>query len=89
MLTKDQILKLKAKAHGLKPVVTIGNNELTPAVHHEIDIALNAHELIKIRVNALDKAHRQTMTDTLCAEHKATLIGIIGHIVIVYRKNED
>ena len=39
---------LKAKAHVLKPTVMIGQHGLTDAVIAEIDIALNAHELIKI-----------------------------------------
>ena len=89
MLNKDQIRQLKAAAHDLKPVVIIGHNELSPAVHNEIDIALKAHELIKIRVNANDKAHRQTMVEEICQHQAATLIGIIGHIAIIYRKNTD
>ena len=34
----------------LHPVVAIGQHGLTPAVLHEIDVNLIAHELIKIRV---------------------------------------
>jgi len=89
MLNKDQIRQLKAQAHSLSPVVIIGHNELTLAVHNEIDTALKAHELIKIRVNANDKAHRQTMVENICQQEGAILIGIIGHIAIVYRKNTD
>lgn len=89
MLDKDQTRKLKAQAHALHPVVIIGQHELTAAVHHEIETALHAHELIKIRVNAADKAHRQQMTESICQQHQAFLIGSIGHIIIIYRKNKQ
>ena len=39
---------LRAKAHHLRPFVSIGQHGLTPAVLHEIDVNLLAHELIKI-----------------------------------------
>ena len=89
MLNKEQIRKLKAQAHTLNPVVTIGQNELTEAVHKEIEIALTAHQLIKIRVNATDKAHREQMVGKICEHHQASFIATIGHIVIIYRKNDN
>ncbi len=88
MLHKDQTRKLKARAHSLNPLVMIGQNEVTAAVLKEIDTALKAHELIKIRINAADKAHRQQMAHAICEQSLAELIDIIGHVAIVYRKNE-
>ena len=55
-LTNPQKRQLKALAHPRKPVVIIGDNGLTDAVMQEIEIALDHHELIKIRVNAEDRA---------------------------------
>ena len=49
---------LRKKAHSLKPVVMIGQHGLTDAVLAEVDIALNAHELIKIRIRGADKNKR-------------------------------
>ena len=43
-------------AHDYKPVVIIGGNGLTDAVINETDIVLETHELVKIKVNADDKA---------------------------------
>ena len=40
---------LKARAHALEPVVHIGNAGVTDAVIGEIERALTAHELIKVR----------------------------------------
>jgi len=84
-MDKKQQNALRQKAHKLKPVVIIGNNELTEAVHLEIDGALDAHELIKVRVNAQDKEHRQQMITSICEQQQAELIQTIGHIVTLYR----
>lgn len=78
-------LSLKRRGHNLKPIVIIGNAGLTTAVSHEIDSALTHHELIKIRVNALDRAHRSAMIADLCNTTGAHLIQAIGHIALIYR----
>lgn len=88
-MNKQQLMSLRQQAHKLKPVVIIGTNELTDAVHDEIDCALTAHELIKVRVNARDKQHRELMTQQICDRHHAELVQVIGHIVAIYRKSEE
>ena len=58
----------RAEAHHLDPVVMIGNDGLTPAVKKEIDGALKAHGLIKIRVQGDDRAAREEMYKALADE---------------------
>ncbi|CAG7856181.1 hypothetical protein MCAMS1_00580 [biofilm metagenome] len=77
--------KLKAEAHALKPVVMVGQAGLTDAVMAEIDIALNCHELIKIKIRA-DKDERSRIGDAICGQTEATLIQTIGQITVIYRK---
>lgn len=77
---------LKAKAHHLKPVVILGAQGLTPAVQAEIDTALTAHELIKIRINAEEKAEAQRITDDITTTQGATLIQHIGKVITIYRE---
>ncbi|WP_028389123.1 ribosome assembly RNA-binding protein YhbY [Legionella fairfieldensis] len=79
---------LKAQAHHLKPVVLLGAKGLTPAVIEETNIALLAHELIKIKINGTEKEDRQLIAATLCSELQAQLIQLIGNIAILYRKNQ-
>jgi RNA-binding protein len=50
--------ELKAKAHHLNPVVTIGDKGLSKPVLKELDIALDAHELIKVRIHSDDREER-------------------------------
>jgi len=78
---------LKAKAHHLKPVVLLGAKGLTPAVIEETNIALLAHELIKIKISGAEKADRQLMATELCDQLQAALVQLIGNTAIIYRKN--
>ena len=80
---------LKAKAHALKTVVMIGQQGLTPAVLNEIDLALEHHELIKVRVNAADRNERGEMVGQILEQTGAVVIQAIGHVVALYRKNPD
>ncbi|MCE0722278.1 MULTISPECIES: ribosome assembly RNA-binding protein YhbY [Legionella] len=80
---------LKAQAHHLKPVVLLGAKGLTEAVIAETDIALLAHELIKVKINGAEKEDRLIMAAELCGQLHAELVQMIGNTVIMYRKNED
>lgn len=87
----DKSLKqtLKASAHHLRPVVLLGAKGLTPAVIEETNIALLAHELIKVKINGAEKNDRQVMAAELCDALQASLVQLIGNTAIIYRKNID
>jgi RNA-binding protein len=78
----------RAQAHTLKPVIMIGQSGLTAAVLAEIELALNTHELIKIRIRA-EREDRKLISEKICAETGAELIQTIGQITVVYRLNPD
>lgn len=80
---------LKAKAHHLKPVVLIGAKGLTEAVIEETNVALIAHELIKVKINGAEKEDRKQMATELCTQLQAELVQLIGNTAIIYRKNEE
>ena len=75
----------RAKAHHLDPVVMIGNDGLTPAVLHEIDVNLLAHGLIKIRVFSDDRDARAALLDRIADELDAAPVQHIGKLLVVYR----
>lgn len=83
-----EIRKLRAAAHNLNPVVMIGQAGLTAAVLAEIEDALNAHELIKIRIRA-EKEERMQISQQICNDTGAELIQNIGQIAVIYRENPD
>ena len=80
---------LKAQAHHLKPVILLGAKGLTEAVVAETDIALNAHELIKVKINGAEKEDRIEMANVLCQQLTADLVQMIGNTAIIYRKKKD
>lgn len=88
MITDKQKKFLRARAHHLKPVVTAGNAGITEGVLRELDIALAHHELIKVRINAGDRSELKEMANSLCQSSNASLVQIIGHIVVLYRPAE-
>jgi RNA-binding protein len=75
----------RAEAHHLSPVVMIGNDGLTPGVKKEVDAALNAHGLIKIRVLGDDRAQREAMYQSLADELGAAPIQHIGKLLVLWR----
>ncbi len=76
-----------ARVHHLKSVVTVGQAGLTEAVLREIDAALTAHELIKVRLNAGDRAERDGMIGTIASHSSGTLISRIGNVAAFFRAN--
>ena len=77
--------ELRVRAHGLNPVVSIAENGLTEAVLKEIDVNLNAHELIKIRVYGESREDRVAHLEKICSELGAAAVQHIGKLLVVYR----
>jgi RNA-binding protein len=80
---------LRARAHHLHPVVAVGLHGLTPAVMHEIDVALTAHELIKVRVFSDVRADRESLLTAICAALDCAPIQHVGKVLVVWRPNPD
>lgn len=66
----------------------IGQAGLTAAVLAEIELALDSHELIKVRIRA-EREDRKLISEKICAETGAELIQSIGQIAVIYRLNPD
>ena len=87
-LTETQRRFLKQRAHNLKPVVIIGGGGLSEGVLTELDLTLEHHELIKVRVNAGDREERDAMIAKMCERSRSDLVQRIGHIASLYRPAE-
>ena len=88
-LSTKEILALRAQAHNLSPVVMIGQHGLTESVIKETDAALNAHELIKVRILGDDRENRLAMCKALSESVNAHFIQNIGKLLILWRKKPD
>ena len=75
----------RADAHHLDPVVMIGDAGVTAAVEREIDTALNAHGLIKVRVFSDDRSARNQMLAGLAETLGAAPIQHIGKLLVLWR----
>lgn len=87
-MNSKQITYLRGLGHHLNPVVSIGNNGLTAQVLKEIELTLNAHELIKIKVAGDDRELRIRMLQEICEKTDATAVHHIGKQLVIYRPSE-
>lgn len=89
VLTARERAHLKARAHKLEPVVQAGGSGVTDRVVAEVDRALTAHELIKVRIGAVDREARVAMGDEICARTGATAVHRIGKTLILWRPRQE
>lgn len=87
-MNPKQISYLRGLAHNLNPVVMIGNNGMTDNVIKEIELNLNAHELIKIKVASDDRALRLQMLNDIAEKTNAVAVHHIGKQLVIYRKSD-
>jgi RNA-binding protein len=66
----------------------IGQHGLKDSILEELELALDAHELIKVRVSAEDRDDREQMIARLVEASGADLIQTIGHIAVLFRRNQ-
>ena len=88
-LTPSQRRYLRAQAHALNPVVSVGQHGLSDTVIREIAVSLDAHELIKIRIFSDDRAAREELQKRICDDLGAAAIQHIGKLLIIYRPHPE
>ena len=86
-LSKAQIRQLKGQGHHLKPVVMIGQAGISDNIINELGIALDHHELVKIRIFGADREEKPAILETLCQRSQALLIQSLGHTALLFRRN--
>jgi len=88
-LTEKQKRELRGRGHALKPVVSIGNSGLSKAVLRELELSLEHHELMKIRIAGAGREQRRKIIEQICTTFDIELVQAIGHIALVYHKIEE
>lgn len=89
LLTPRERADLKARAHALEPVVQVGQAGVSDALVAEVDRALLAHELIKVKLGGADREVRASLTHELCARTGAVDVQHVGKIVVLWRPRPD
>lgn len=86
-LSKSQVKQLRTLAHSLKVIITIGQNGVTENVINELEIALDFHELVKVKLAATDRDARKEMLQILLDRTSAEIIQTIGKTATLFRRN--
>ena len=89
ILSSRDRARLKARAHGLDPLVQVGHAGVTGAVLAEVNRALDAHELIKVKLAGADRETRETWTGTLCAGTDAAAVQQVGKVLVLWRPRPE
>lgn len=87
-LTQAQRQFLRKAAHDLSPIVHIGKNGLSDNLFSSTELALDAHELIKVKFNDF-KDEKREVAQELADRVRAELIYVIGNTAILYRQQPD
>lgn len=80
---------LRGLAHRLQPVVIVGRRGVTEAVIHQIDAALRHHELIKVKLTSERAGERENAARSIAEQTACEIIGLVGRVLILYRRDED
>ena len=87
-LSGKQKRTLRGLAHDLEPVVHVGKAGLTDELVGQIARALDAHELIKVRV-LVGKDEKGELVAEIERATGAAEAGRVGHVAILYRRHPD
>lgn len=87
MITGKQRAYLKQEAHDFKPIINIGKNSLSDKLIDAIDEALEARELIKIKILNNNLDDDQEIIQTILEKLDCEFISHLGSIFTIYRKN--
>jgi len=88
-LTPSLRRRLRARAHGLKPTVIVGDAGLSPGVMAELSRAVESHELIKVKVAGGGREAREAMLREICEALGAAPVQHIGRILVIFRENPE
>jgi RNA-binding protein len=86
LLSPAERKQKRADAHHLNPVVSIGADGATEAVRRELDTALGAHGLVKVRVFSDDRAAREALFGELSESLGAAPVQHIGKLLVFWRE---
>lgn len=81
---------LRGLAHKLNPSAFVGQKGLTPSLIDEINQALDASELIKIKFNDhKEKEVKTALVEEIAIVTHCHLAGMVGHVAILFRQQSE
>ena len=80
---------LKSLAMELQPIVQIGKSGLTPELTTAVKEAIEARELIKIRILKTAPEDTKELAFDLAMNTRSEIVQIIGRTLILYRRSRE
>ena len=87
MLTSKQRASLRAQANNMETILQIGKGGISDNLLTQIDEALAAREMIKIRVLETALMSAREASTIICEQINAEPIQCIGTKIVLFRKN--
>ena len=89
MLSGKEKRYLRSLANTVDPVVQVGKASVNESVLFSLNDALEARELVKVKVlkNCLDEV--KDVAQELAEQSKSELVQVIGRNVVLYRPNPE
>ncbi|QUH20505.1 YhbY family RNA-binding protein [Alkaliphilus sp. B6464] len=87
MLTGKQRSYLRSMANGIKPITQIGKSGLTDAFLEQLDLALDAREIVKVTILETSLLDAKDTANEVAQSVRAEFVQAIGNKFVIYRKN--
>ena len=87
-ISPSQKRYLRGLAHSLSPVILLGQKGVSPSLIAELKLALDHHELLKVRLSGADKEERAAQLGALVEASGADIVQLIGHTARLWKRNE-
>lgn len=87
-MKKQDLKYLKKEAHDLKPIFQIGKEGISENLLEGLDLALSAHELVKINVLKTAPNTKEQLIEQILLSLGCELVDSIGRVIVIYRKGE-
>ena len=88
-LTSRERTRLKSRAHALEPIVQVGQGGVSDAVAVELDRALTAHVLIKVKIKGTDRVARHATAEEICSRTGAAAVQQVGKVLVLWRPKPE
>lgn len=89
MINSKQRSYLRSMAHDLDPVAYIGKFGLTHNVIKQIDVCLEARELVKVKLQEGCDLKAKDVANEVAEKLSAEFVQAIGHKFTLYRESKE
>lgn len=88
-LTGAQKTFLRGLGQRMNPALKLGRGGLSPTFFTELQHALNAQELVKLRFLGADRDERAVLCDQIADQGRCVCVGAVGHTALFFRRQPD